>query len=90
MMSSKVYFIKKVDYSGVIPLTVKITVTTSSTSPHCLMSTLLSIVLLTTKVTILSFVGAAPQGVYAVKLQPPPRTIDESLLVMKLYHLNSR
>ena len=76
MMFIKVSTISRVDCSGVIE--VKIIVSTSSTSPYCLVSTLLSLFPLTTRITILSNFEATVQRNTEVQKPTPHRTVNEN------------
>ena len=75
MVFIKFYALSKVDDPGVISMNLKITVSTSSTSPYCLMSILLYSAPRTTKITILSCYEAAAQRINAVIRPPPLRTV---------------
>ena len=78
MVFIKFYALSKVDHPGVIYIKVKITVSTLSTSPYCLMSILLFSVPLTTKITILSYNEATAQRINAVIRRQPLRTMYEN------------
>ena len=78
MVFIKFYAFSKVDDPGVISIKVKITVSTLSTLPYCLMSILLYSVPLTTKITILSYNEATAQRINAVIRPPPLRTMYEN------------
>ena len=78
MVFIKFHAFSKVDGPGVISVKVKITVSTLSTSPYCLMSILLYSVPLTTKIIILSRNETTAQRFIAVIRPPPLRTIYEN------------
>ena len=78
MVFIKFYALSKVDDPGVISIKVRITVSTLSTSPYCLMSILLYSVPLTTKKTILSYNEATAQRINAVIRPTPLRTMYET------------
>ena len=78
MVFIKFCALSKVDDPGVISIKVKITVSTLSTSPYCLMSILLYSVPLTTKITILSYNEATAQRINAVIRPQPLRNMYEN------------
>ena len=88
MVFIEFYAFSKVDDPGVISIKVRITVSTLSTSPYCLMSILLYSVPLTTKITILSYNEATAQRINAVIRSPPLGTMYENSIRNETLTLN--